>query len=221
MKKLAVGCGILLVVLLVGGAVATYVVYNKVKSTVTEFAALGEIPAIERGVRNSAAFTPPASGELTEAQLKRYLGVQGHVRTLLGSRFDEFEAKYAEVSKRMDKGQGTVFDTTAVVGAYRDLARTYVEAKKAQVEALNTANFSLGEYRWVRQQAYAAIGMPVVDLDVSKIIDDVTSGRTPQQTQGPHLGGSMGPTGPEANKTLVAPHKKTLEDNAALSFFGL
>jgi len=221
MKKLAVGCGILLVVLLVGGAIATYVVYNKVKSTVTEFAALGEIPAIERGVRNSAAFTPPASGELTEAQLKRYLGVQGHVRTLLGSRFDEFEAKYAEVSKRMDKGQGTVFDTTTVVGAYRDLARTYVEAKKAQVEALNTANFSLGEYRWVRQQAYAAIGMPVVDLDVSEIIDDVTSGRTPQQTQGPHLGGSMGPTGPEANKTLVAPHKKTLEDNAALSFFGL
>jgi hypothetical protein len=221
MKKLAVGCGILLVVLLVGGAIATYVVYNKVKSTVTEFAALGEIPAIERGVRNSAAFTPPASGELTEAQLKRYLGVQGHVRALLGSRFDEFEAKYAEVSRRMDKGHGTVFDATAVVGAYRDLARTYVEAKKAQVEALNTANFSLGEYRWVRQQAYAAIGMPVVDFDVSKIIEDATSGRTPQQTQGPHLGGSMGPTGPEANKTLVAPHKKTLEDNAALSFFGL
>ena len=121
----------------------------------------------------------------------------------------------------MDKGQGTVFDIPAVIGAYRDLARTYVDAKKAQVEALNTANFSLGEYRWVRQQAYAAVGMPVVDLDVSKIIDDVTSGRTPQQTQGPNLGGSIEPTGPEANKTLVAPHKKTLEDNAALSFFGL
>ena len=53
MKKLAIGCGILLVVLLVGGAVASYVIYNKVKSTVAEFAALGEIPAIERGVRNT------------------------------------------------------------------------------------------------------------------------------------------------------------------------
>ena len=83
------------------------------------------------------------------------------------------------------------------------------------------ANFSLSEYRWVRQQAYAAVGMPVVDFDVSNIIDDATSGRTPQQPQGPKLGGSIEPTGPEVNKTLVAPHKKLLEDNAALAFFGL
>ena len=221
MKKLAIGCGILLVVLLVGGAVATYFVYNKVRSTVAEFAALGEIPAIERGVRNEATFTPPESGELTQAQVTRYLRVQGHVRSLLGSRFDVFKTKYAELSKRMDKDQGTVFDTPAVVGAYRDLARTYVDAKTAQVEALNAADFSLSEYRWVRQQAYAAIGMPVTDVDVSKIIDDVTSGRTPREPQPPSLGGSLGPIGPEVNKTLVAPHKKTLEDNVALSFFGL
>ncbi len=121
----------------------------------------------------------------------------------------------------MDNDQGTAFDAPAVVGAYKDLARTYVDAKKAQVEALNAANFSLSEYRWVRQQAYAAVGMPVMDFDVSKIIDDATSGRTPQQPQAPSLGGSLGPTGPEVNKTLVAPHKKQLEDNAALSFFGL
>ena len=35
------------------------------------------------------------------------------------------------------------------------------------------------------------------------------------------MGGALEPAGPEANKTLVAPHKKLLEDNAALSFFGL
>ena len=221
MKKLAIGCGILLVVLLVGGAVASYVIFNKVKSTVAEFAALGEIPAIERGVRNSATFMPPESGELTEAQVARYVKVQGQVRTLLGSRFDDFKTKYAELSKRMDSGQSNVFDSTAVISAYKDLARTYVDAKKAQVEALNAENFSLSEYRWVRQQAYAAVGMPVMDFDISKVIDDATSGRTPQQPQGPKLGGSIEPTGPEVNKTLVAPHKKLLEDNAALTFFGL
>ena len=79
----------------------------------------------------------------------------------------------------------------------------------------------MGEYRWVRQQAYAAIGMPVMDVDVSKFIEDVTSGKTPEQQHTPSLGGSMGPTGPEVNKALVAPHKKQLEDNAALSYFGL
>ena len=30
-----------------------------------------------------------------------------------------------------------------------------------------------------------------------------------------------GPSGPEANKALVAPHQKALEDTAALAFFGL
>ncbi len=221
MKKLAIGCGILLVVGLVGAAVVTYFVVNKVKSTVAEFAALGEVPAIERRVRNTATFTPPESGELTEAQVARYVKVQQHVRALLGSRFDEFKTKYAEVSKRMDKDQGTVFDAPAVIAAYRDLARTYVDAKKAQVEALNTSNFSSSEYRWVRQQAYAAIGMPVMDVDVSKIIEDVTSGKSPQERQTPSLGGAIGPSGPEVNKTLVAAHKKVLEDNVALSFFGL
>lgn len=221
MKKLAIGCGVVFVVLLVGAAVATYFVVNKVKSTYNEFAALAEIPTIERGVRNTGRFNPPESGELTDAQVARYVKVQQQVRELLGARFDEFTTKYAEMSKRMDKGQGTVFDAPSVIGAYKDLAGTYVLAKKAQVEALNASNFSLSEYRWVRQQAYAAIGMPVVDFDASKIIEGVTSRDTSKDTQVPHVGGAIGPSGPEVNKKLVAPHKKMLEDNAALSFFGL
>jgi len=220
MKKLAIGCGVVLVVLIIVGAVATYVVYNKVKSTVAELSVLGEVPAIERGVRNTAAFTPPDSGELTEAQVTRYLKVQQDVRTILGSRLDEFQTKYAELSARMNKDQGTVLDVPAMMGAYRDLAKTYVDAKKAQVEALNSAGFSLDEYRWVRQQAYAAAGMPIVDMDFAKVIEDATSGRSPAPGA-PHLGGSIEPTGPEINKTLVAPHKKQLEDNAALAYFGL
>ena len=221
MKKLVIGCGIVVVLLLVGGAVASYFIYHKVKSTVAEFASLGEIPAIERGVRNTEMFSPPVSGELTEAQVGRYITVQQQVRSMLGTRFEEFNRKYAELSRRMDKDQGTVLDAPSVIGAYRDLARTYVDAKKAQVEALNAASFSLSEYRWVRQQAYAAIGMPVMDFDVSKIIQDAMSGKSQTQQRMPTVGGAIEPSGPEANKALVAPHKKVLEDNAALSFFGL
>jgi hypothetical protein len=117
MKKLAIGCGVVFVVLLVGAAVATYFVVNKVKSTYNEFAALAEIPTIERGVRNTGRFSPPDSGELTGAQVARYVKVQQQVRELLGARFDEFTTKYAEMSKRMDKGQGTVIDAPSVIGA--------------------------------------------------------------------------------------------------------
>jgi hypothetical protein len=220
MKKLAIGCGVVAVILLVCGAIATYFVVNKVQSTLKDFAAFGEIPAIERQVRKQEAFTPPPSGELTEAQMTRYLEVQRHERGLLGTRVDEFNKQYGELAKRMDKDQGTVLDAPTVIAAYRDLARAYVDAKRAQVEALNAQGFSLDEYQWVRRQAYAAVGMPVADFDLAQFIDDMQAGKPPESV-GPPIAGSFGPSGPEANKTLVAPHKKALEDNAALSFFGL
>lgn len=219
MKKLAIGCGIVAVVLLIGAAVATYVVVNKVRDTVAEFTSLGEIPAIERRVTNQAVYTPPETGELTGAQVTRFVQVQQQVRSVLGARFDEFNTKYAALSKRMNRDEGTALDAPAVINAYRDLARTYVDAKKAQVDALNAAGFSLDEYRWVRGQAYAAIGMPVMDFDIAKVIENVKSGNT-DDVKGT-VGGSIGPSGPESNKALVEPHKKALEDNAALTFFGL
>ena len=217
MKKFAIGCGVVAVILLIGAAIATYFVVNKVQSTVAEFAALGEVPEIERGVRNKAVFSPPPSGELTEAQVARFVQVQQQVRSLVGARFAEFETKYKDLSERMNKDQGTVLDAPAVIGAYKDLAQTFVAAKRGQVEALNDAGMSLDEYRWIRTQAYAALGIPLGEFDVSQVIDDIREGRQPRQPEGV----VVAPTGPEVNRTLVEPHRKTLEDNAALPFFGL
>jgi hypothetical protein len=196
----------------------TYVVVNKVRSTVAEFAVLSEVPQIERGLRNTAAFTPPPSGELTGSQVARLVQVQQQIRSVVGTRFAEFEAKYKDLSERMNRNEGSVFDTTAVVSAYRDLAQTYVEAKRAQVAALNDATLSLDEYRWIRTQAYAALGVAVSEFDMARVIEDVTEGREPRSPDGTLAPGSAGP---EANKTLVEPHRKALEDNAAMMFFGL
>ena len=217
MKKIAIGCGVIALVFLIGAAVATYFVVNKVQSTVAEFAALGEVPEIERGVRNKEVFSPPPSAELTEAQVARFVQVQQQVRALVGTRFAEFETKYKDLSERMNRNEGTVLDAPAVIGAYKDLAQTFVAAKRAQVEALNDAGMSLDEYRWIRTQAYAALGIPLGEFDVSQVIDDIREGRQPRQPEGV----VVGPTGPDANRTLVEPHRKTLEENAALPFFGL
>jgi hypothetical protein len=201
MKKIAIGCGVIALILLIGAAVATYFVVNKVQSAVAEFAALGEVPEIERGVRNKEVFSPPTSAELTEAQVARFVQVQQQVRSLVGTRFAEFETKYKDLSERMNK----------------DLAQTFVAAKRAQVDALNDAGMSLDEYRWIRTQAYAALGIPLGEFDVSQVIDDIREGRQPRQPEGV----VVAPTGPEVNRTLVEPHRKTLEENAALPFFGL
>jgi hypothetical protein len=215
MKKLLIGCLVLAVVLAVTAGAASYYLYRKVDSTISGFKELGTVPELERSVRNKTPFTPPASGELTGAQLDRYLAVQQQVRARLGAGAAEIEQKYKTL---LAKDSATIVDAPAIISAYRDLAKTYVEAKRAQVAALNDAGLSLDEYRWVRRQAYAGIGMPLMELDVAQIMADVKAGRTPEQPT-PAL--NVTPAAPPATVKLVEPHRKTLEANAGLAFFGL
>ena len=218
MKKVAIGCAVVLLLVLVVGGIGAWWAVNKVKSTVTEFAELGTIPEIERTVVNTASYDAPESGELTGAQVERYLRVQQQVRDHLGTRFAELNRKYESLIERQRRNDDSVLDVPQVIAAYRDLASTYVDAKRAQADALNGEAFSLTEYRWVRRQVYGALGLPVFDLDVGGFIDDVKSGRSPRERQ---LEYGAAPAAPPANRTLVEPHRTVLEENAALTFFGL
>lgn len=216
MKKLLIGCLLTTVVLAMVGIAGSYWLYRKVSSTVSQFAEFAEVPKIEQQVRNTATFTPPASGELTAAQVERFVGVQAQVRQQLGQRFEEMQRRYKTL---LDKPEATVVDLPALMSAYRDLAGTWMDAKRAQTEALNAANFSLEEYRWVRGQAYTALGLPFMDVDVARLVESITSGQAPQEPA--RMGGSIGPGGPEQNQKIVEPFRKPLEDNVALASFGL
>ena len=216
MKKIAIGCLIVVVVVGVVGAIGAFFLYRQVRSTVTQFAELGSVPEIERTVRNQSSYTPPESGELTPSQVERLVRVQTRVRNRLGERVADMERKYKEL---LEKKEATAFDLPTLIAAYRDLAASWVEGKRAQVEALNEAGFSLAEYRWVRGQAYRALGIPMMEIDVAQMIEDAKSG---QPTQPPGtISGSFGPGGPEQNQKLVEPYRKQLENSAALASFGL
>ena len=215
MKKLAIGCGILLLLGTVAAGWGSYLAYHKVTSTLAGFAELGTVPELEHSVRNQRPFTPPAGGEPTPAQIARLLEVQAAVRARLGARADEIERRYRRL---LAQDSATVVDLPELVSAYRDLAGAYVDAKRAQVDALNRAGFSLQEYRWTRSRAYAALGMPLLDVDVSQVIEDVKVGR---QTATPPPRPTPAPTASPALHQRVAPHRKALEQNVGLAFFGL
>jgi hypothetical protein len=215
MKKLAIGCAVILGLGAAGAAASSYYAYHKVTSAFAGFAELGTLPELERSVRKQGTYTPPASGEPSPAQLERLLQVQQAVRTRLGARADEIERRYR---KLLAKDSATVVDAPEIISAYRDLAAAYVDAKRAQVDALNRAGFSLEEYRWTRLQVYSALGMPLMDLDVAGMIADVKQGRQPAM---PVYQMTVGPTGSPAVQKLVEPHRKVLEANAGLAFFGL
>lgn len=216
MKKLAIGCGVVLLLVGISAAGVAYYVYNRVSTTLTQFAELGQVPELERSVRNRDAFVPPASEELTDSQIEKLLRIQSDVRKRIGERMTTFEAKYKALA---EKDNATIADAPALLAAYRDLAATWLEAKRVQIESLNATGLSLDEYRWIREQAYRAAGMAYVDLDVGRFVDDIRRGVTSPEPG--RLRGAIEPAGPESNRTRIEKVRKQLEQNVALASFGL
>lgn len=216
MKKIVVGCLVVLVLVGIGGAIGTYWLYRKVRGTVAEFAQFQQVPELERQVRNTTPFAPPASGELTASQVERLVKVQESVRANLGVGFGRMQERYKALAA---KSEATVVDLPEILSAYRDLASSYMDAKRAHVEALNAQGFSLDEYRWVKQQVYQALGLTYLDIDVGKLMQAVSSGAA--DVDPARMAGSAGPSGPDANKRLVEPYQETLVNNVALASFGL
>jgi hypothetical protein len=217
MKKLAIGCGVLVLLGIIAGGAIGYYVFRQARALYQEVAQFAQVPEIERGVKVRGEYTPPASGELTKSQVERLVRVQALIRQRLGQQVAALEQKYKALS---EKEHPTIVDAPTLMAAYRDLASAWLTAKRSQVDALNEAGLSLEEYRWIRDQAYRAIGIAYVDFDVSKFVDQIRSNASGSIESG-QLRGSLGPAGPESNRALVEPFKKHLEDNLALASFGL
>jgi hypothetical protein len=221
MKKFAIGCAIVLAVLLVVGGIGGYFVYKKyvapVVGPMTEFVANAQKMAdIEKDIRNKSSFAAPANGELTADMVTRFVNVQSHVQSKLGPRMEELKATYDKLDKTLSNEQRKASFTEAVI-AMSDLTSLLVDAKRAQVEGLNDAGFSVGEYEWIRTQVYAAVGMVPGGFDVKKLAEQAKAGNV----QG-FSGGDKAPPPdvPAKNKELVTAYERQLKEWAPLAFFG-
>lgn len=221
MKKLLVGCLIILVILAVGLGVATFVLYRAASPAIENARAylsgLSELGEIDRKLTNQSPYEPPATGELTAAQVERFARVQDSMRQALGRRMDEIDAKYKNLST--DSGRQPSFGE--LMGALRDLADVVVQAKRFQVEALNQENFSLDEYTWVRGRVYQAAGVEAVgNLDLERVAAAVRDGTGIDSVDAPSLP-EVNVNVPEANRAIVKPYLPRMDDWIPLAFFGL
>lgn len=216
MKKLAIGCLVVFVVLCAGAVGVGYYMYFKVRSVATQFAQFQQIPQIEAGVRIKTPFSPPATGELTASQLDKFMKVQATVKDRLGKNLEALQRNYKSLS---EKKNANVTDLPQIISAYRDLAASWMDAKRAQVDALNSAGLSLDEYHWIRDETYQALGMPFVSMDPARIAARVKAGE--QMTEDAVLGSGVSGPIPPANAKLVEPFRKVLSDNLPLAAFGL
>jgi hypothetical protein len=212
MKKLAIGCAVVIVLCMIGfGAVAYYVYYKAHQY----MASMQEFTQLDTKVTNTASFPPPVNGELTEDQVRRFVSVQESMRAKLGPRLDELSAKQKQF-EALQKSERRDASFTEVMSAVGSLMGLIKDAKTAQVDALNASHFSLKEYNWVRGQVYAAGGMVFSQINFKDLQDSIkqSGGST---TDLEELSRSV----PEKNKQLVQPYVEKMKDWMPFAFFGL
>lgn len=216
MKKFLIGCLGVFLILAVGGSALTYFFVIKPGMQVfTEFAELGQqFEQANQSIENTANFVPPANFELDPSRFDRFLAAQRDIRTSLGNRLQELDEKY----RAFDQSQGGSEQAgiADVIGAYGDFFGLLLDAKNAQIDALNAQNFSLEEYSWTRNQVYRAIGQPVglIAIGENFSLDQMMNLEAEAEAEGEQAI-------PQSNIDLVEPHREELMEMLALAWWGL
>jgi len=215
MKKLMLGClGVTLLLAIVGGVLGYVYVVQPAREYVTALRQFGSLGELDKQVRNQDPFEPPASGELDADLVERFAGVRQSVETTLGDEFARLQERYAALeAEATSSGQIRPGD---LVEAFRDLAKTVGQAKRAQVAALNEAGLSLAEYEWVERQMYEAAGILVSSVDVEAVKEALARGADGVAWQR----SEPGPV-PDRNRQLVEPYLEKLQEWLPLAWLGL
>lgn len=221
MKKLLVGCLIIVVLGAVALGVGAYFLYRAaspmVESARGYLERVSQLGELEKEIRNTAAYRAPQNGELTKEQVDRFARVQQHVRGSLGQRMDEIEAKYKHLKANADTRTEPSF--AQVVSALGDLASVVIDARRLQVNALNQENFSSAEYAWVRSRVYQAAGVVMASvIDFQKMAEAARRGTGIESLDVPQ---TPSIEVPEKNRELIKPYMERMDQWLPLAFFGL
>lgn len=200
--KLLGGCLIAALLVLVVGAGAVYWVvlrplWQGASALMDTAQQWQQVAQLEQQVRNRTPFSEPAEGRLDAAQVAAFVIVQQAMADRLGDRWQQLETKYREL-KADQQRDGREPGVQDMFVAYADLSGLIVEAKRAQVDALNGSGLSLDEYRWIRGQSFAALGLAAQDSPMP----------------------AMAGTALGHNAELLRPHRELLVTTAASAWLG-
>ena len=222
MKKILAGCLIVLVIAVIGFGVAGYYAYRVMKPVIDNASGYmdkaREVTRLGEGIKNTTAFEPPASGELTLAQVERFLAVQSRVRSDLNDKWAQVEKQSANIRARAERNSND-WTMSELTGVFSEIGTIYLDGRKSQIVALNTQRFSEAEYEWVRRRVYEAAGVELAgNLDLSKIED---LARDHASKGGVELPAMNLPKVPEKNVALVKPHAAKIKEWIPMAMLGL
>ncbi len=222
MKKILAGCLIVLVVAALGLGAALFYAYRwaqpMIQSTGDYLDRAREMTRLADRIANKAPYVPPDSGELTKTQVERFVAVQTRVRDELGARWTEIESKSAQIREKTQENHREL-SFAEVASVFSDLTGIYLEARTAQVNALNIHKFSDGEYVWVRRRVYEAAGIELAGgIDFSKLEDALREGAQRSNMTLPDM---PKPNVPPANVALIKPHLAKVKEWVPMAILGL
>jgi hypothetical protein len=221
MKKLLIGCLVIACFAAVVFSVGGYLLYRAAQPVLEDarsyLQGLSELGETEKEIANRTQYAVPAGGELTDAQVQRFVRVQDSVRTAMGQRMNEIEEKYKHLKANAENREQPSLGE--VLGALREVGGLFIQARRYQVEALNRENFSQSEYRWVRTRVFEAAGIEVANLiDLQKLEEAARQNTGLRDLKAPELPKVDVPL---KNRELVKPLVGQMDRWIPLAFFGL
>lgn len=225
MKKLLAGCLVVVVLLMVVAGVGAYFLWraarpalDSARQMVEGVSQLSEVVEMEDRLANTASYDGPANGELTAAQVDRFLRVQAHVKQTLGTRAEAFREKYKELATTRPDGTEVPPSLSQLLAGLSDMSQIYLDARRAQVDALNAEKFSRAEFSWVRLRVYQAAGIEAARYDPRELEKLIQGMATGAKVTVPEV---QLPDAPAKNRELVKPHAAQLMEWLAMASFGL
>jgi hypothetical protein len=221
MKKILAGCLIVAVIAMIGLGVAAFYAYRAVKPVIDNAAnymdKAREVTRLGENIKIKTRFEPPRNGELTNAQVDRFVAVQTRVRADLNDQWDQIEKKSAELKARAQNSKDwTLSEFTSV---FSDIGNIYLAGRKAQVDAINVQRFSEEEYEWVRRRVYEAAGVQLAGgMDLSRIEGLARENAWKNGVEIPRMDL---PEVPETNVKLVKPHAGKVKEWIPMAVLGL
>lgn len=222
MKKILGGCLVVVIVAAIGLGVAAFYAYRAMQPVIDNASSyLDKARMVDRmgaAIENKAPFTEPANGELTSTQVERFLAVQTRVRSELGDKWSEVEKRSADIRARAERG-ATDWTLSEFTQVFSEIGTIWIDARKAQVNALNVHKFSEDEYKWVRKRVYEAAGVHLagnMDLSMIEELARDTSAKTGMEMPQVDL-----PKIPEKNIELVKPHAAKVKEWIPMAALGL
>lgn len=215
-KKIALGCLVVAVVVIVGGGFAGYTFF--VKPMMSGVNALQDIHEKNEQITNRSSYSQPHDGELNEDQVERFVNVQQEIRQGLENVLTEFQEKYDELGAELEERDPTIRE---MMNVYGDLVGLYSDAKQVQVDALNNHGFSLEEYRFVQQSFYQALGVELFSYNIDMMAKAAHEGNFNINIEDFETMQAEMEEVPDRNRQLVAPYADSSEDWLIFAVWGL